>query len=212
MGTNSWVGHVMRMNPDTPAIQFCPKLSQTQTTCIYTIIFLVSVCRCSQTAGRNSYSIVSGDVSNCSHRLTVHPVTSSRISSAYTFLYTKTPKTSGKAGRQRQCLFQWPATSIVASGTGRHGWAPTNSDSLYGGDGDGGVCVPARVCARACVRAHACACVRACVRDVFSIYDNNILPTLIMIIIKSIILYFIQIRHTDDFPSTGIRLVSVKQQ
>ena len=41
--------------------------------------------------------------------------------------------------------------------------------------------------------------VRACVRDVFAIYDNDILPRLIMIIIKIIILYFIQIRHTDDF-------------
>ena len=29
-----------------------------------------------------------------------------------------------------------------------------------------------------------------------------------MIIIKTIILYFIQIRHTDDFPSTGTRIVS----
>ena len=47
----------------------------------------------------------------------------------------------------------------------------------------------------------------ACVRDVFAIYDNNISPRLIMIIIKIIILYFIQIRHTDDFPSTGTRLV-----
>ena len=28
-----------------------------------------------------------------------------------------------------------------------------------------------------------------------------------MIIIKIIILYFIQIRHTDNFPSTGSRLV-----
>ena len=28
-----------------------------------------------------------------------------------------------------------------------------------------------------------------------------------MIIIKIIILYFIQIRHPDDFPSTGTRLV-----
>ena len=28
-----------------------------------------------------------------------------------------------------------------------------------------------------------------------------------MIIIKIIILYFIQITHTDDFPSTGTRLV-----
>ena len=30
-----------------------------------------------------------------------------------------------------------------------------------------------------------------------------------MIIIKISILYFIQIRHTDDFPSTGTRLVNV---
>ena len=30
-----------------------------------------------------------------------------------------------------------------------------------------------------------------------------------MIIIKIIILYFIQIRHTDDFPSTGTRLVTI---
>ena len=66
------------------------------------------------------------------------------------------------------------------------------------------VCVCVCVCART-----ACACVRACVRDVFAMYENNILPRLIMIIIKIIIVYFIQIRHTDDFPSTGIRLVSI---
>ena len=30
-----------------------------------------------------------------------------------------------------------------------------------------------------------------------------------MIIIKTIILYFIPIRHTDDFPSTGTRLVII---
>ena len=67
-------------------------------------------------------------------------------------------------------------------------------------NGDGGVCVCVR--ARVCVRA--CACVRAfvsgCLRDVFAIYDNNISPKLIMIIITIIILYFIQIRHIDDFP------------
>ena len=51
-------------------------------TTIYTIILLKSVCRCSQTSGRNSCSIVSGYVSNCSHRLAVHPVTSSLLSSA----------------------------------------------------------------------------------------------------------------------------------
>ena len=49
---------------------------------------------------------------------------------------------------------------------------------------------------------YGCACV--CVRDVFAIYDKTIGPRLIMIIIKISILYFIQIRHTDDFPSTGI--------
>ena len=49
---------------------------------IYTIILLKSVCLCSQTAGRNSCSIVSGDVSNCSYHLTIHPLTSSRVSSA----------------------------------------------------------------------------------------------------------------------------------
>ena len=35
------------------------------------------LCRCLQTAGRNSCSIVLGDVSNCSYRLTVHRVRSS---------------------------------------------------------------------------------------------------------------------------------------
>ena len=30
-----------------------------------------------------------------------------------------------------------------------------------------------------------------------------------MIIIKIIMLYFIQIRHTGDFPSTGTRLVTI---
>ena len=59
--------------------------------------------------------------------------------------------------------------------------------------------------ARACVRTR----VHACVRDVFAIYYNNILPMLIIIIIKIIILYFIQFRHTDDFPSTGSRLVKL---
>ena len=56
-------------------------------------------------------------------------------------------------------------------------------------------------------------CVRAsvCVRDVFAIYDNNILPRLIMIIIKIIFQYLIEIAQTDDFPSTGTRLVHNKR-
>ena len=48
-----------------------------------------------------------------------------------------------------------------------------------------------------------------CVRDVCAIYDNNISPSLLMIMIKIIILYFIQIRHTDDFPPTGTLLVII---
>ena len=65
------------------------------------------------------------------------------------------------------------------------------------------------MCASECARACVYACVRACVRSVFAIYDNNILPRLIMIISKIIFLYFIEIAHTDDFPSTGSRLVSI---
>ena len=49
---------------------------------IYAIILLKSVCRSSQTAGRNSCSIVSGDVANCSYRLSFLPLTSLRLSSA----------------------------------------------------------------------------------------------------------------------------------
>ena len=54
-----------------------------------------------------------------------------------------------------------------------------------------------RECERVCACVHVC--MRACMHDVFAIYDNDILPRLMMIIIKIIILYFIQIRHTDDF-------------
>ena len=61
-----------------------------------------------------------------------------------------------------------------------------------------------------CARVYAHASAHACVHDVFAIYDNNILPRLIMIMIKIIFLYFIEIVHTDDFPSTGTRLVHVK--
>ena len=69
------------------------------------------------------------------------------------------------------------------------------------GDGDGwGVRV------RECVRVRAP--MHACVHDVFAIYDNNILPRLIMIMIKIIFLYFIEIAHTDDSPSTGTPLAS----
>ena len=54
-----------------------------------------------------------------------------------------------------------------------------------------------------------CVCMRTCVREVFIIYDKDIWPRLIMIIIKIIILYFIQIRHTDDFTQRVYRLVYI---
>ena len=79
---------------------------------------------------------------------------------------------------------------------------PSNSDN-QNGDGGGLVCAYAWVCL--CVHA---ACVRACVMCLQ--YDNNILTMLIMVIIKIIFLYFIEIAHTDDFPSTGTQLVPLQ--
>ena len=64
------------------------------------------------------------------------------------------------------------------------------------------------LCVHACVRVCVCVCGYGC--HVFAIYDSNILPMLIVIIIKTIILHFIQITHIDDFPSTGTRLVRCK--
>ena len=76
-----------------------------------------------------------------------------------------------------------------------------NHDGLIGrtdtANSDGRVGVG--VCLFASVSLCARACVHACRRDVFAIYDNDSIHRLIMIIIKIIILYFIQIRHTDDF-------------
>ena len=75
------------------------------------------------------------------------------------------------------------------------------------------VCVCVRVLVRsACVRESAC--VSACVRPRLIMIITKIIilyfPRLIMITTKIIILYFIQIRHTDDFHSTGTRLVCIR--
>ena len=115
---------------------------------IYTIILLKSVCRCSQTAGRNSCSIVSGNVSNHSYRLTVHPVTSWRLS-------TDRPFMAGGTGEKRPHL--------------RHGWAHTahvTARTWMVTAVGGWACERVRVCAcvRMCVCACACVCVRAYMR------------------------------------------------
>ena len=86
-----------------------------------------------------------------------------------------------------------------ANGADRHGWAPTNSANLY--------CVDGGVCVRACEHMRA-GMMR--LQYTIIIYDPGGLR-LIMIIIKIIILYFIQIRHTDDFPPTGTRRVIDKR-
>ena len=82
---------------------------------------------------------------------------------------------------------------------------PTMTESWLGASKQRRSCVGVCVaCARVCASVRVRTSVHACVRDVFAIYDDNILSRLIMIIIKIIILYFIQIRHTNDFPSAGI--------
>ena len=49
----------------------------------YCIIILIkSVCRCSQSTGKSSCSIVSGDISNCSYRLSFLFLTRSHLCSA----------------------------------------------------------------------------------------------------------------------------------
>ena len=90
----------------------------------------------------------------------------------------------------RHCL------ASVEKGAPNHDGVMVGRTDTANSDGRGwGVRV--RECERVCARA----CVHACVRDVFAIYDNDILPRLIMVIII-IILYLIKIRHTDYFHFT----------
>ena len=61
----------LREEADCEEAIWCKLVTGHKTVTIYTIICLKSVCQRSQTAGRNSCTIVSGNVSYCSHRLTV---------------------------------------------------------------------------------------------------------------------------------------------
>ena len=100
------------------------------------------------------------------------------------FYTRKTPKTCGNRVARPPAPVE-KASWLDASD-------PSNSDNLNG-DGGGWLC--------ACVTV--CVCVIMCLQYTIIIMS----PRLIMIIIKIIILYFIQITHTDDFPSMGTRLV-----
>ena len=87
------------------------------------------------------------------------------------FYMRKTHKTSGNRvaiACVYYLYFNEAATPIVASGTGGHGWAPPIHRTAL------------------TWKARQCVCARACVHDVFSIYDNNIWPRLIMIILSYI--------------------------
>ena len=77
--TSTWSRHPTNCCGSATTAEYCTRWGEKM---IYTIILLISVCRRSQTTGRNSCSIVSGNISNCSYRLTVYPVTSSRLNSA----------------------------------------------------------------------------------------------------------------------------------
>ena len=175
---------------------------------IYTIILFKCVCRCAQTAVRNSCSIISVDVSNCSHRLKEHHLTSLvSVRRSNLFIRKKHPKTIANIESPAR-VFIWmnqrPASAcrkgaITASRLGAS--FPSNSDNLID---DGGVC--ARACMRTCMHASVRACMRACVMSLqytIIIFDSW---RLIMIIIYIIMQYFKQITQTDDFASTGTRL------
>ena len=110
------------------------------------------------------------------------------------FICEKHSKPRGNRAANASVYFNGRPPAIVTTGAGRHGWlAQTHRIVIRRRR-----CVCMRgVCVCVCVRvrgvrAHACACVRpfvrACVRDVFAIYDNNIWPRLITIIIKNMIL------------------------
>ncbi len=76
------------------------------------------------------------------------------------FYMRKTLKTSGKPGRQCQCLFQWPATSycLQRSGPSRFAGTDPSKNDTATAVCVWGVCarIRAGVCARLCV--HACVC------------------------------------------------------
>ena len=129
----------------------------------------MSVCQRSQTAGRNSCSFVSGNVSNCSHRLTVlscHEF-ASQFGLAF-FIREQLPKSLGNRVASASVYFnESPIGHCLASvgkGAPNHdgvivGRTETaNSDSRVWG-------VRVRECARVCASVRECARVCASVRE-----------------------------------------------
>ena len=171
--------------------------------CLYVCLSVLANCRSQlllDRLGRCLNLFVSTDSTSCQKF--------ARLSSAYTFcIREKHLKLSRIPRRTRYCLFEWRIYRPFNAG---ENWALTSSWLVAPTHRTATTrmatvvfwCVRVRVPVRECVCARVCACVCAYVRDVFAIYNNNILPRLIMIIIKIIFRYFLEIAHTDDFPST----------
>ena len=79
----------------------------------------------------------------------------------------------------------------------RHSWAPPTHCT----------CAETVVCVGAC--ACACACKREVDEEVSVGRADSTSVCVWTTCVKIIIIYFIQIRHTDDFPSKGTRLVII---
>ena len=114
----------------------------------------------------NSCSIVSGVVSNSSYRLTVHPVTSWRRSSAWHFfLYAKTSNTSGNRVASACLYLNDPATGHECQRNRRKGGVNSvtlgRHPPMEPERRRRGVCVCVGAGVRACARARACVCVCA---------------------------------------------------
>ena len=160
------------------------------TWCIYTIILRKSV-----EVSKLQVAILARSSREMSQTVRIvckHILSQVRVSGRPSNFFIREKHTKPRETGSPACLFEWSSDAQCRqqNGSSRLGATdPSHRANLKGS----AVCV--------------CASMRERVRDVFSIYDNNIWPRLIMIIIKIIILYSIQIRHIDDFHSTGTRLV-----
>ena len=113
---------------------------------------------------------MSGDVSNCSYRLTVHPVTSLHVSSAKIFVYAekKPPKLSRIPSRPLVVYLNEAPTGHCLTSVEKGVLTPTWLGALTHRTATVvGVCVSASACMHMCVLV----CV-ICLH----IYDNNIDP------------------------------------
>ena len=133
----------------------------------------MSVCRCSQTAGRNSCSIFSGDGSNCSYRLSRVRIS---VQPSIFFICEKHSKPRGNRATSASVYFNGKRPAIVTSGAARHSWlAQTHRIAVRRRRCVCGcvyVCTRSRGCVRTRVRASVCARVM-CLQYTIMIFDTG---------------------------------------